>query len=47
MPKLCYFEFQPAYWKSDAILNLAKNFSSVKYVRLKYKLKSLNRTQKR
>jgi hypothetical protein len=40
MSKLCYFEFRPAYWTSDAIWNLTKNFSSVKYVRLKYKLKS-------
>jgi hypothetical protein len=32
MPKLFYFAFWPPYWTSDPILNLTKNFSSVKYV---------------
>jgi hypothetical protein len=41
-----YFEFRPPSWTSDAILNITKNLSSMKYVRLKYKLKSKNRTQK-
>jgi hypothetical protein len=30
-----YCKKKPAFWKSDAILNLTKNFSSVKYGRLK------------
>jgi hypothetical protein len=46
MPKFCYFEFRPPCWTSDAILNPAKNFSSVKYVELKYQIKSKNRMQK-
>jgi hypothetical protein len=46
MLKFCHFEFRPAFWTSDAILNLTKNFCSVKYFWLKYNLKSLNRTQK-
>jgi hypothetical protein len=32
--ELCSFKFQPPSWASDAILNLIKNFSSMKYVQL-------------
>jgi hypothetical protein len=42
----CSLEFRPPFWISDAILNLAANSPSIKYVRSKYKAQSKNRTQK-
>jgi hypothetical protein len=38
MPKLCCFEIWQPSWTSEAILNPTKNFFSMNYVQLKYKL---------